>query len=76
MEALGCPTINLQVRASNRGVVEFYLALGYEVEGRVQMGKPLGSYKRLFPTQRADGIDAAGAPRRNPHGKQRDGEQD
>ena len=76
LEALGCPKINLQVRANNRGVVEFYLALGYEVEERPQMGRPLGRYKRLFTAQRADGIDAAGAPRRNPHGKQRHGEQD
>lgn len=46
LEALGCPKINLQIRANNRGVVEFYQALGYEVEERVQMGKPVGEYRR------------------------------
>jgi ribosomal protein S18 acetylase RimI-like enzyme len=37
--ALGCSKINLQVRASNRGVAEFYARLGYAVEDRVSMGK-------------------------------------
>jgi ribosomal protein S18 acetylase RimI-like enzyme len=45
LEALGCPKINLQVRANNRGVVDFYAALGYNTEERVQMGKPLGKHK-------------------------------
>ena len=35
----GCLKINLQVRASNQGVVAFYKKLGYEVEERVSMGK-------------------------------------
>lgn len=39
---LGCPKVNLQVRASNEGVVSFYKKLGYEVEERVSMGKRLG----------------------------------
>jgi ribosomal protein S18 acetylase RimI-like enzyme len=39
---LGCPKINLQVRASNEGVVSFYKKLGYEVEERISMGKRLG----------------------------------
>ena len=38
---LGCPKINLQVRAENADVVEFYRAAGYEVEERVSMGKTL-----------------------------------
>ncbi|HVY39963.1 MAG TPA: GNAT family acetyltransferase [Polyangia bacterium] len=38
---LGCPKVNLQVRASNRGVVEFYNALGYRSEERVSMGRRL-----------------------------------
>ena len=38
----GCPKLNLQVRASNRGVVEFYRRLGYAVEDRVSLGKALG----------------------------------
>jgi ribosomal protein S18 acetylase RimI-like enzyme len=40
---LGCPKINLQVRASNEEVVRFYKSLGYEVEERVSMGKRLVS---------------------------------
>jgi ribosomal protein S18 acetylase RimI-like enzyme len=35
----GCPKINLQVRAHNRDVVEFYRAIGYRVEELVDMGK-------------------------------------
>jgi hypothetical protein len=30
---------------NNRGVVDFYVALGYNTEERVQMGKPLGKHK-------------------------------
>jgi ribosomal protein S18 acetylase RimI-like enzyme len=37
----GCPKLNLQVRSSNRGVVDFYGRLGYEVEDRVSMSKRL-----------------------------------
>ena len=45
LEALGCPKVNLQVRMNNTGVVDFYKAIGYVVEERVQMGKPLGKYR-------------------------------
>jgi ribosomal protein S18 acetylase RimI-like enzyme len=38
----GCPKLNLQVRSSNLGVVEFYGRLGYAVEDRVSMSKRLG----------------------------------
>ena len=38
---LGCPKLNLQVRASNHQAVAFYERLGYEVEDRVSMGKRL-----------------------------------
>jgi ribosomal protein S18 acetylase RimI-like enzyme len=37
----GCLKVNLQVRASNAGVVAFYEQLGYTVEERVSMGKRL-----------------------------------
>ena len=37
--ALGCKKINLQVRATNVAVVDFYRRLGYETEERVSMGK-------------------------------------
>jgi ribosomal protein S18 acetylase RimI-like enzyme len=38
---IGCPKINLQVRASNDRVVSFYEQLGYKVEERVSIGKRL-----------------------------------
>jgi ribosomal protein S18 acetylase RimI-like enzyme len=41
LRAMGCTKINLQVRASNKGVVAFYQKLGYAVEERISMGKRL-----------------------------------
>ena len=41
LNKIGCPKLNLQVRASNQEVVAFYTGLGYEVEDRVSMGKKL-----------------------------------
>ena len=38
---IGCPKLNLQVRATNQEVVAFYQKLGYAVEPRVSMGKRL-----------------------------------
>ena len=38
---IGCTKINLQVRATNQGVISFYESLGYAVEERVSMGKRL-----------------------------------
>lgn len=38
---IGCPKINLQVRAHNAGAVAFYEKLGYSVENHVSMGKLL-----------------------------------
>jgi ribosomal protein S18 acetylase RimI-like enzyme len=46
LEALGCPKINLQVRMQNRAAVAFYKALGYGIEERIQMGKPIGKFRR------------------------------
>ncbi len=37
----GCPKINLQVRSTNSGVIEFYRALGFRVDDVVSMGKRL-----------------------------------
>jgi ribosomal protein S18 acetylase RimI-like enzyme len=37
----GCLKVNLQVRASNTGVIAFYEKLGYAVEERVSLGKRL-----------------------------------
>ena len=39
LRALGCPKVNIQVRATNTEVVAFYRRLGYEVEERVSMGR-------------------------------------
>lgn len=39
--ALGCPKVNLQVRAGNESVVAFYERLGYSVDGTVSLGKRL-----------------------------------
>jgi len=37
----GCPKVNLQVRSSNSGVIEFYRKLGYSVDETVSLGKRL-----------------------------------
>ncbi len=39
--ARGCDKINLQVRATNSEVIEFYERCGYSVEDRASLGKPL-----------------------------------
>jgi ribosomal protein S18 acetylase RimI-like enzyme len=41
LRAMGCPKLNLQVRATNNEVVAFYRSLGYSQEERVSMGKLL-----------------------------------
>lgn len=41
LRALGCPKLNLQVRASNAEVVAFYEHLGFVVEERASLGKIL-----------------------------------
>lgn len=42
LEAVGCPKVNLQVRATNSQVIAFYRSLGYELEERASLGKRLG----------------------------------
>jgi len=37
----GCPKLNLQVRSSNPGVIEFYRKLGYVQDETVSLGKRL-----------------------------------
>ena len=55
----GCPKLNLQVRSTNQGVIDWYRSLGYEPDHAVSLGK------RLIP----DGVggnddnDAVGAGR-------------
>ncbi len=41
LHAAGCPKINLQVRSSNAGVIEFYRRVGYTVDEVVSLGKRL-----------------------------------
>ncbi len=41
LRAVGCPKINVQVRAGNTGAVEFYRHLGYRVDDVLSMGKRL-----------------------------------
>jgi ribosomal protein S18 acetylase RimI-like enzyme len=43
--AAGCPKINLQVRESNDGVIQFYETIGYKNDHVVSLGK------RLIPDQ-------------------------
>ena len=38
---IGCPKVNLQIRATNDSVVEFYRTLGYNIEERISLGKRL-----------------------------------
>ncbi len=37
----GCPKINLQIRATNTGVIAFYKTIGYRIDEVVSMGKRL-----------------------------------
>ena len=39
----GCPKLNIQVRAHNQEVVEFYERLGYRIDDHISMGKLLSS---------------------------------
>jgi ribosomal protein S18 acetylase RimI-like enzyme len=41
LRKLGCPKVNIQVRASNAEVVAFYQSLGFTLEERVSMGRRL-----------------------------------
>ena len=41
LKRMGCPKLNLQVRATNQGVAAFYKKLGYDVEDRLSLGKRL-----------------------------------
>ena len=41
LKDLGCPKLNMQVRATNRAVVAFYERLGYAEEHNISLGKRL-----------------------------------
>lgn len=42
LKAMGCPKINLQVRAANTGIIDFYHGIGYTTDKVVSLGKRLG----------------------------------
>jgi ribosomal protein S18 acetylase RimI-like enzyme len=54
LAAVGCPKINLQVRAGNADVLAFYEAIGYRVDEVVSLGK------RLVDDELADGARLSG----------------
>jgi ribosomal protein S18 acetylase RimI-like enzyme len=39
--ALGCPKINIQVRADNKDTLKFYKSIGYKIDKVVSIGKRL-----------------------------------
>ncbi len=41
LEAIGCPKLNLQVRADNEAALGFYRAIGYSVDAALSLGKRL-----------------------------------
>jgi len=41
LRKLGCPKINVQIRSSNKGVIEFYGKIGFSVDDVISMGKRL-----------------------------------
>ena len=59
---LGCPKLNLQVRASNEEVVAFYRKLGYEIEERVSMGKRLAERSSKSQTCQPLGVGTSFHP--------------
>ena len=46
----GCPKINLQVRTDNRDAVDFYKALGYQIDDVTSLGKRLNGVPRTSLT--------------------------
>ena len=49
LKAMGCPKINLQVRASNTDVIRFYESLGYSNDHVLSMGKRLSDGPEYSP---------------------------
>jgi len=49
LRSMGCSKINLQVRATNAIVIEFYKRLGYTIEERTSMGKRVASLPQASP---------------------------
>jgi ribosomal protein S18 acetylase RimI-like enzyme len=49
LQSMGCSKVNLQVRATNATVVEFYKKLGYTIEERTSMGKRVAALPQALP---------------------------
>jgi ribosomal protein S18 acetylase RimI-like enzyme len=49
LRSMGCGKINLQVRATNAAVVEFYKRLGYVIEERTSMGRRVAALPQASP---------------------------
>ena len=43
---LGCHKVNLQIVLANYSVAAFYGKLGYAIEERISMGKPIGAFAK------------------------------
>ncbi len=41
LKSRGCGKVNLQIRADNHAVAQFYQSLGFDIEERMSMGKHL-----------------------------------
>lgn len=41
LKAMNCPKINLQIRSSNKDVIEFYQRLGFTIDDVISMGRRL-----------------------------------
>lgn len=61
LQEAGCPKINLQVRESNAGVLEFYRRIGFTRDPVVSLGKRLVSDET---TNLPDAETASGSPSR------------
>ncbi len=61
----GCPKINLQIRATNKVVMQFYESIGFKVDDVVCMGKRLQVDKQKLTQIAAKGFDEPKSNRRN-----------
>lgn len=51
LASVGCPKINLQVRGTNRQVIEFYRRIGFSVDDTISLGKRLETDEPFGPAQ-------------------------
>jgi len=42
LKKMGCIKVNVQIRSTNKSVIDFYKRLGFDVEDRVSMGLSVG----------------------------------